>query len=181
VAAVQVQVVDASGKPLPQAVVTLDSPAARRAARPAAGVEIAQQDKRFIPEVMVVTVGTAVQFPNRDTVRHHVYSISPAKTFDIKLYVGTPANPVVFDRPGVAVLGCNIHSEMAGWVVVVETPHHGRSDERGRVSVAEVPPGRYTLHAWHPDLPLGQAAVAQAVDVTASGGAWTVRLPVSAE
>jgi hypothetical protein len=117
------------------------------------GVEIAQADKQFTPAVTVVTVGSAVSFPNRDTVRHHVYSFSPAKTFELKLYIGTPANPVVFDKPGIAVLGCNIHDTMAAWVVVVDTPHHGLTAASGRVRLADVPPGSLPAAQLAPGLP----------------------------
>ena len=140
-APVEVRVADAAGRPLAGAVVFLESREAREQVRPMTGAEIAQADKQFVPAVSVVTVGTAVNFPNRDTVRHHVYSFSPAKRFEIKLYVGTPAQPVVFDQPGIAVLGCNIHDHMAAWVVIVDTPWHGRSDADGRVLLPTVPPG----------------------------------------
>ncbi|HNI77100.1 MAG TPA: methylamine utilization protein, partial [Giesbergeria sp.] len=111
-ASLRVQVLDSAGKPLEGAVVSLVSDAARRAVRPLPEQEIAQENKQFVPAVRVVTVGTLVRFPNRDSVRHHVYSFSPAKKFEIKLYAGTPAAPVRFDQPGVAVLGCNIHDQM---------------------------------------------------------------------
>ena len=179
-ASVDVQVLGQDGKALPEAVVFLESRDARAAVRPLAGSEIAQVDKQFVPRVSVVPVGTAVQFPNRDKVRHHVYSFSPAKTFDLKLYIGTPANPVVFDRSGVAVLGCNIHDKMVAWVVVVETPYFGRTDAQGRLRLDNVPPGSYQLRSWHADLPVGAAAAEQALTVGAQGAAATARLPVSA-
>ena len=139
-ATLQVLVHDGAGKPLPGAAVFLESKEARAASRPAAGVEIVQASRQFQPSVTVVPVGTSVSFPNRDTVRHHVYSFSPVKKFEIKLYVGTPAAPVVFDQPGIAVLGCNIHDTMAAWVVIVETPHHGMTPASGRVRLAERQP-----------------------------------------
>jgi len=155
---VEVRVTDAAGKPLPQAVVFLESRDARAAVKPAAGVEIAQAVRQFAPQVSVVPVGTAVSFPNRDTVRHHVYSFSATKKFEIKLYVGTPAAPVVFDQPGIAVLGCNIHDQMAAWVVVVDTPYYAQTGADGRVSLPAVPPGSYRLRAWHASLPPGAPA-----------------------
>ena len=118
-ATVQIEVLDAAGKPVGDAVVFLESAQARRQVRPLAALEMAQQKKQFVPEVLVVPVGSEVRFPNHDTVRHHVYSFSPAKKFELKLYTGTPANPVLFDRPGVVVLGCNIHDQMVGWILVV--------------------------------------------------------------
>jgi hypothetical protein len=141
-------------------------------------VEIAQAERRFVPAVSVVTVGSAVAFPNRDVVRHHVYSFSPAKRFEIKLYVGTPAQPVVFDQPGIAVLGCNIHDNMAAWVVIVDTPWYGRTDEQGRWS-GPVPPGRYRLRAWHPELPVGATPSDLALAVDGSGARAAVKLALA--
>ncbi len=173
---VQVQVSDASGKALTNAVVFLESREAKAASKPIAGIEIAQVAKQFVPQVTVVPVGSAVQFPNRDTVRHHVYSFSPAKTFELKLYTGTAASPVVFDRTGIAVLGCNIHDNMAAWVVIVETPYYGRSAEGGRATLANVPPGSYRLRVWHSNLPVGAPALDQALVVGTSDPAVAVRL-----
>lgn len=177
--AVEVQVLGSDGRGLLEAVVTLESPAARAAARPRAGVEIAQAGKEFSPRVTVVTPGTAVSFPNRDTVRHHVYSLSAAKPFEIKLYTGVPANPVVFDRAGVAVLGCNIHDNMAAWVVVAPTPHAGVAGADGLVRLAGVPPGSYRLLAWHPSLPPGTPALEQALEVGPAPARLSLTLPLT--
>ena len=166
-----VQVTDASGKPLTDTVVFLDSAAARAASKPLRDVEIAQEARKFIPQVSVVTVGTAVSFPNRDTVRHHVYSFSPIKVFEIKLYVGTPADPVVFDKPGIAILGCNIHDQMTAWTVVVETPWFGKTDADGKLTINKVPPGNYSLRSWHANLAVGAPAQDQAVTIPARGNA----------
>ncbi|MBK9360375.1 MAG: methylamine utilization protein [Rubrivivax sp.] len=177
-AALDVEVLGRDGKPLAGAVVFLESPSARAASRPLRGVAVEQAGKRFTQAVTVVTVGTAVSFPNRDTVRHHVYSFSPAKTFELKLYIGTPAHPVVFDQPGIAVLGCNIHDTMAAWVVIVETPHHGQTAANGRLRLADVPPGSYRLRAWHADLPPGAPALEQALQLPAQGAQAQLRLAV---
>ncbi len=168
-AAVEVQVTDSAGKPLAGAAVFLESREARAAAKPGAVVDVVQVNRQFQPMVSVVTVGTPVNFPNRDTVRHHVYSFSPIKKFEIKLYVGTPTAPVVFDGPGIAALGCNIHDSMAAWVVVVETPYNGLSGADGKLSLSAVPAGAYRLRAWHPGLPPGAPALDQALQVPASG------------
>jgi hypothetical protein len=111
-----------TARPLAEAVVFLESRVARAACRPLTGIEIEQADKRFTQRVTVVTVGSAVSFPNRDKVRHHVYSFSPAKTFELKLYIGTPANPVVFDRPASRCWAATSTTPWLAWVVVVETP-----------------------------------------------------------
>jgi plastocyanin len=164
---VEVRVLDANGQALRDAVVFLESAAAQAAVRPPVGVEIAQSDKRFDPSVTVVPVGTAVSFPNRDTVRHHVYSFSPTKRFEIKLYVGTPAAPVVFDKPGIAVLGCNIHDQMAAWVVIVPTPWYAKTDAQGVARWPDIPGGGYRLRTWHAALPVGEAAADQPLRVEA--------------
>ncbi len=171
-ATVQVDVLDAAGKPLADAVVFLESAEASRQVRPLAGAEMAQEKRQFVPGVLVVPVGTEVRFPNQDSVRHHVYSFSPAKKFELKLYTGTPSNPVLFDRPGVVALGCNIHDQMVGWILVVATPHYARSaGAAGRAQIDNVPPGNYTLRAWHTRLPVGAPAHEQALTVPATGGA----------
>lgn len=173
---VQLQVQDGAGKSLTDAVVFLESREARALVKPLQGAEVAQTAKQFDPNVLVVTTGTAVSFPNRDAVRHHVYSFSPAKSFELKLYSGVPANPVIFDKPGIAVLGCNIHDAMTAWVVVVDTPYFGRSGSGGGVSLAQVPPGSYRLRVWHPALPLGAPAAEQALVVTVADQVVNYRL-----
>lgn len=177
-ATLSVELAGQDGRPLADAVVFLESAAAAAAARPLQGVEVEQADKRFTRRVTVVTPGTAVRFPNRDKVRHHVYSFSPVKTFEIKLYIGTPANPVVFERSGIAVLGCNIHDTMAAWVVVADTPYHGRSGADGRVQIDDVPPGSYRLRSWHPALPPGAPALDQPLQLAAAGARLKLQLPV---
>jgi plastocyanin len=174
-ASVELRVTDAAGKPLPDAVVFLESKEAQAAVKPAA-VEIAQVARQFTPQVTVVPVGSSVSFPNRDTVRHHVYSFSPTKKFEIKLYVGTPTAPVVFDQPGIAVLGCNIHDSMAAWVVIVDTPYHARTGADGRVTLPQVPAGSYRLRAWHASMPPGAPATDQALMVETAPVQATVKL-----
>lgn len=154
-AGIKVRLLEADGRPLSDAVVFLESPSAALASKPLPGLEIAQNGKRFIPSVSIVPLGSAVSFPNRDTVRHHVYSFSPAKPFELKLYSGVPANPVKFDRPGVVVLGCNIHDVMIGWVLVVNTPYYGKTDSNGELILQNIHPGSYHLRLWHSTLPPG--------------------------
>lgn len=170
-ATVDVAVSDAAGRPLAGAAVFVESAAARAAVRPLAKAEIVQQNRQFVPMVSLVPVGTPVSFPNVDTVRHHVYSFSPVKRFEIKLYVGTPAQPVVFDQPGIAALGCNIHDTMAAWVLAVETPWYGLTDFQGRLRLAAVPSGAHRVRVWHPSLPAGTPAADLPVTVPAQGAA----------
>jgi len=109
-----------------------------------------QKSREFIPHVLAIKVGTPVFFPNSDDIRHHVYSFSPAKHFEIKLYSGTPKTPVVFDKPGVVAVGCNIHDWMLGYVVVTDAPYVTKTDNQGRWSL-KLPEGNYQLSLWHPD------------------------------
>lgn len=164
-----VEVRDGGDRPLSEAVVFLESAQARRQVRPLEKAEMGQAGKQFVPQVLVVTTGTEVNFPNRDTVRHHVYSFSPVRKFELKLYIGTPAKPVLFDQPGIAVLGCNIHDQMVGWIVVVDTPYFGVTAEKGQLVLEKLPPGNYRLRSWHAGLPVGAPALDQAVTIPAEG------------
>jgi plastocyanin len=169
------EVQDGQGKPLSDAVVFLESAQARRLVQPLERAEVGQSNKQFVPNLLVVPVGTLVHFPNRDTVRHHVYSFSPTKKFELKLYIGTPAAPVLFDQAGVVVLGCNIHDQMVGWILVVDTPYYARTPESGRATL-DVPVGSYRLRTWHSGLPVGAAALNQALVVSGANQTVTVRM-----
>lgn len=160
-ARIDIQVQDATGQPLEGAVAYVESAAARAAAKPMSSTEVAQAEKQFTPRVSVVTTGSLVSFPNRDKVRHHVFSFSKAKTFEIKLYTGTPANPVLFDKPGIVVLGCNIHDTMVAWVLVVDTPWSTKTNALGQARLPDVPAGTHKLLVWHPELPPGTPPVEQ--------------------
>ena len=140
------------GRPVVDAVVSLMAAGAPTAPpRPGSAV-MDQQNKTFVPHVLTVAIGTPVTFPNRDNIRHHVYSFSPSKRFELPLYIGTPAAPVVFDTPGVVVLGCNIHDWMVGYVYVSATPYFAKTGADGLVRLGDVPPGAYEARVWHPRL-----------------------------
>ena len=111
--------------------------------------QIDQINKTFVPLVSVVQRGTRIQFPNKDNIRHHVYSFSKAKKFEIKLYADTPAKPILFDQPGYVAMGCNIHDTMIAHLLVVESPYFAVADRTGRAVISDVPPGNYSLIAWH--------------------------------
>ncbi len=176
-AAVRVTVSDAAGRPLQDAVVMLEPVSGSLPVKPMATVDIAQDKRQFTPALTVITVGTAVRFPNFDTVRHHVYSFAPIKTFELKLYAGVPHIPVVFDKPGSAVLGCNIHDRMSAWIVVVDTPLYGRTQAGGELRLDDIPAGKYRLRTWHASLPVGQEPLSQPLTVSASEGRVNVQLP----
>lgn len=165
-ATLTVDVADARGRPLADAVVYV-YPASGKAplkASPAAIID--QVDKQFVPLVSVLQTGTVVRFPNKDNIRHQVYSFSPAKRFELRLYSGERAEPVVFDRPGLVVLGCNIHDLMVGYVLVVDTPWFAKSDEAGHAQVIDLPPGEYKASVWHYDLADEASALRQSVRLT---------------
>ncbi len=139
-------VTDASGKPFADAVVALfDGKSA--ALTTSANTKIVQKNKQFNPGVTVVQTGTLIHFPNEDTVRHHVYSFSPAKKFELKLYSGVAANPVQFDQAGVVSLGCNIHDSMVGYIYVLDTPFFAKTDSQGQ-AVLNVADGQYSYQVW---------------------------------
>jgi plastocyanin len=144
---------DASGTPVPDAVAfvePLDHPA--QVTPPAEPVEITQKDQMFIPYVTPIAVGTRVVFPNKDNVQHHVYSVSPAKKFEIPLYIGESTATILFDKPGQVTLGCNIHDWMVAYILVLDTPFFAKTVKDGSAALAGLPPGRYRLEVWHPRL-----------------------------
>jgi plastocyanin len=110
---------------------------------------LVQKNKSFEPHVLVVPVGSVVEFPNRDPFFHNVFSLFEGKRFDLGLYEAGSTRNVVFDKPGISYIFCNIHSEMSAVVVAVSSPYYGISDPRGRVTIPQVPPGRYTLRIWY--------------------------------
>jgi plastocyanin len=148
---VRVVTKDAGGKPVGDAVaylVNLDAPAP--VTPPAAPVAITQKDQEFHPYVTPVVVGTRVVFPNQDNVQHHVYSVSPAKRFEIPLYIGDSKETIVFDHEGIVTLGCNIHDWMVAYVVVLSTPYFAKTGPDGTAELSGLPQGRYRLSVWHP-------------------------------
>lgn len=150
-AEVDVRVLDAAGQPVGDAVVSLHggTPASSRSPNaPRATARMEQKHSNFAPGVLPVQVGTQVAFPNLDNIQHHVYSFSQPQPFEIPLYSGDGAAPIRFDAPGVVVVGCNIHDWMIGHIVVLDTPHFAKTGEDGSARI-DVPPGRYTLRAWH--------------------------------
>jgi plastocyanin len=144
------RVVDLQGNPVREAVVFVDQLPAG-AAPPVKGrtATMDQVNREFVPHVLPVEVGTEVSFPNHDQIYHHVYSLSRTKTFEIPLYKGETAPPIRFDKVGAAKLGCNIHDWMSGVVLVVPTPYFATTDEQGRFTLRDVPPGTYGVVAWH--------------------------------
>ena len=150
-----VVVKDTAGNRLQDAVIlaeSVDTPSDRasvQGSNPPA-VTIAQNNKQFEPYVTVIQVGTAVDFPNRDDILHNVYSFSKAKPFQLPLYKDKAPQPVVFDQPGVVILGCNIHDWMVAYVYVADTPHFAKTGADGRAVLTGLSPGSYLVRVWHP-------------------------------
>lgn len=147
-AQLSLNLVDAKGAALNDAVVAL-LPATPIDYNGLPSAIMDQRKNMFVPGVLAIRVNTQVRFPNSDDVRHHVYSFSPAKKFELRLYHGMTAEPVVFDKPGTVVLGCNIHDSMVAYIYVVETEYFALSDAQGRVTI-NAPAGNYELQVQHP-------------------------------
>jgi plastocyanin len=154
-ATIEVSVVDDKGRPIENVAIYAtpagehgDAHPADPQADAAPKAVMDQQNLQFMPHLLVVQSGTSVTFPNTDAVSHHVYSFSETKTFELALYKGDVYPPVLFDRPGIVVLGCNIHDGMLGYVVVVDTPHFARTNEQGVALIDGVPNGDYVVAAW---------------------------------
>ncbi len=109
-----------------------------------------QHDGHFSPHILVVETGTDIDFPNTDTVSHHVYSFSDAHPFELTLYKGEAHPTERFDSPGLVVLGCNIHDTMLGYILVVDTPHFALTGPDGVVTIRDLPPGKYSIRVWTP-------------------------------
>ena len=115
---------------------------------PLTTAKVDQRDKTFTPHVSVVTRGTTVRFPNDDTVFHNVFAYFQAKKFDLGMYPRGTTKKVTFDKTGLVIILCNVHSYMSAYIMVVDTPYYAVSDDAGRFRLPNVPPGTYTLHGW---------------------------------
>ncbi|MBE3668564.1 methylamine utilization protein [Vibrio navarrensis] len=178
-AEIRVEVRKATGEPLENAVVFLKSDRLKSQLKPLSNIEMAQKNRAFVPGVLVITQGTAVDFPNRDTVRHHVYSFSPAKTFELKLYIDKPEQPVIFDQAGVVELGCNIHDNMLAWILVSETPVYAQTNQQGEAIFRDQMPENYEIDVWHASLPYGSPFVTSSVTVDAEPISLIITMPDS--
>ncbi|WP_031565693.1 methylamine utilization protein [Rheinheimera texasensis] len=177
-AEVQIRILDQQGVPLADAVAELQQaqPQANLSAQAVKPAEVAQKDLTFVPFVSAVQKGTQIEFPNQDKTRHHVYSFSPAKVFELKLYAGKPEAPVLFDKAGVVALGCNIHDYMQAFVYVGDSPYLAVSNNDGLVQLTGVVDGQYQLKVWHPWQDAEQPTVAVTVPAAA---VIEIKLPVT--
>ncbi len=170
---ITVTVRNPEGRPVINAIVMLETTAPHPAVR-AGNYEISQHDLIFDPFVVAIPVGSTISFPNRDKVGHHVYSFSPAKRFDLKLYSNQQTRSVVFDKVGVVAIGCNIHDSMQAFVRVVNTPYFAKTGADGRVTLHGVPNGAGILRVWHPFLRMPGNEISRAVQVNGNATIPTV-------
>jgi plastocyanin len=172
-----VRVVDTAGHPVRDAVVTLyPARPAARAARPGGRFVVAQKNLQFHPFLTIVPVGADVSFPNFDPTKHHVYSFSPARKFELKLFARDQSRTVHFDKPGVVALGCNIHDQMSAFIVVTDSAWTARTDAQGMAAFGDAPgtPGRLTV--WHPYLRAPGGLVQQGVAAGQRSASFSIRL-----
>ncbi|MFZ6654584.1 methylamine utilization protein [Undibacterium sp. TJN19] len=174
-----IQVVDNAGQPVQDAVVYAEL-AGGPASTKSASAEIQQKDRKFMPFVTAVQTGTSISFPNNDTVRHHAYSFSPAKQFELKLYSGKPAAPIVFDKAGTVVVGCNIHDQMVAYIHIVDTPYFAKTDASGTARLPNIPAGKYVLKTWHPKLAPGATIQEQSLQIDNGTAPTVVKLSYKA-
>ena len=161
-----VAVQTANGRPLAGAVVTLHPLSGNGRSGTPVNAVMDQINRTFVPDLLVIPVGSTVAFPNSDSVSHQIYSFSPAHKFQLPLYRGKPYPPVIFDQAGIVTLGCNIHDSMLAYVLVTDAPYFGRTDATGSWSV-DLPPGTYRLTVWQPrmqessqqDVTVGETAI----------------------
>jgi plastocyanin len=172
---VAIEVVDAAGKPIPDAVVTLAPNPGTPARTVAAATHfVDQKDETFIPYVTALRAGDSVVFRNSDITRHHVYSFSALQKFEYMLAPGESSTPLVMNNPGNAAVGCNIHDHMLTYLYVTKDPEVAVTDAKGRASIDGIAAGGYKAHAWHPQLRPGITLPIQGVTV-AEGAPATLR------
>lgn len=135
-----------NGKPASSCVVFLEGQAH---SKPMAHAVLDQRDRRFIPHVLVVTVGTEVAFPNNDTIFHNVFADYDAKRFNLGMYARGQTRHQTFGKPGLVALMCSVHPDMSAYIMVVDTPYHAVADAKGEFSISGVPAGNYKLRVWH--------------------------------
>jgi plastocyanin len=164
-----VSVVERTGAAVADVVVTVDSLQPHRTVSAPAAAVMDQRNRAFLPRVLVVAVGTQVEFPNNDTVSHQVYSFSEAKKFQLPLYKGERHSPVLFDQAGLVVLGCNIHDDMAGYIYVTDAAYFGETDTGGVLHLHGMPAGDYRVTVWSPFIADPAADLTGAVHLEAQG------------
>jgi len=182
-ATVKLQIADQGGQPLPDAVATLYPEGADAGtAKPAAPRDhfVDQKDETFVPFVEIVTTGDAVIFRNSDSTRHHVYTFSPLASppFDFILKPKEVSAPIRLSKPGVIPVGCNIHDFMINYLFVTDSRWAAKSDDKGALTLTDVPPGVYTVKWWHPRLRPGAPQPSQSVTVSGDQASASLTMTV---
>lgn len=176
-AAMSVRVLDASGRPVRDAVVTLyPAGIAARPSRAGPRFVVSQQDLQFHPFVTIIPVGADVSFPNLDPTKHHVYSFSAAKKFELKLFAKDQSRTVHFDKAGIVALGCNIHDQMSAFIVVTDSAWTARTNAQGIATLSDAPNGPGRLVLWHPYLRAPGGEMQQSVSPAQRSASFQVRL-----
>ncbi len=140
---------------------------------------MAQKDKQFVPELLVVPLGSYVDFPNLDPWFHNVFSLYQGKRFDLGLYQAGGEKSVQFDKAGISYLFCNIHPQMSAVIVAVRSWWYGTSDGFGRIRITDIPPGKYKLHIWHEGANQeGLQSAQQSIELTADRTLGPITLTV---
>jgi plastocyanin len=142
------------------------APAAALESREPMRARMDQRNETFLPHVLAVDVGTVVDFPNNDTTYHNVFSLSKTRKFDLGRYAQGKSKPIRFDRPGVVRVFCDIHSHMSAFILVFSHPYYAKAETDGKYRIDSVPPGTYTVSAWHE----GEKRETKTVTVPAQGG-----------
>lgn len=174
--ALTVRVVDSNGRPVRDAVVTLYPAEGARTPRPTGHYVVSQQNLQFHPFLSIVPVGADVSFPNFDNTKHHVYSFSPAKKFELKLFAKDQSRTVHFDKAGVVALGCNIHDQMSAFIVVTDSIWTARTNGQGLAAFSDAPNARGRVVVWHPYLRAPGGTMEQAISAGQRSASFSVRL-----
>lgn len=183
-AALKVDVVDNDGRPVSDVViVAMPRHVPVTPSAPPSHAVMDQIDRQFVPRILVVRTGTAVDFPNSDNIAHQVYSFSPAKRFQLSLYRGQAYPPLVFDTAGLVVVGCNIHDHMLGYIYVTASPYFGKTDTHGAVRLDGLEGDDYVVSAWSPRFNETEDQLQRDVQVGDANPTLTLRLtrPLSPE
>jgi plastocyanin len=171
-----VRVVDAAGRPVHDAVVTLYPTSGARQPKLAGRYVVSQQNLQFHPFLTIIPVGADVSFPNLDNTKHHVYSFSSAKKFELKLFAKDQSRTVRFDKAGVVALGCNIHDQMSAFIVVTDSAWTQRTNAQGMVTFVDAPNAAARLTLWHPYLRAAGGTLQQMIAANQHNASFSVRL-----
>ncbi|MFK7964757.1 MAG: methylamine utilization protein [Burkholderiaceae bacterium] len=172
-----IEIVGADQNPVENVVVTFTPSDTQVSLGQSEIIEIGQKNRQFMPQVSVVTTGSRISFPNFDNLRHHVYSFSKAKVFELRLLGNERPDLVLLDKSGTIIVGCNIHDQMVGFIRVVDTPYHGVTGTEG-LYAASLPPGKYQVEIWHPNLDIEYAQQVADITLGAEGATYRHALPI---